>query len=60
MVEDDDDTLSGNFSESVVKEIIALERRFYFDKRNAKTERKRQLKKIIERYTSIEASADDT
>jgi hypothetical protein len=46
--------------ESIVKEIIALERSYFFEKRNVKTERQRKLRELIERHTNIKDAADDT
>jgi len=39
---------------SVMHEIIELERKFYFEKRNVKTDRLRKVKDIIERHTPFE------
>ena len=38
----------------VIREIIELERSYFFEKRNVKTERQRKLRDIIERHTRIE------
>lgn len=35
----------------IIREIIELERSYYFEKRNVKTERQRKLREIIERHT---------
>lgn len=34
----------------IIREIIELERSYFFEKRNVKTERQRKLKEIIERH----------
>ena len=34
----------------IVREIIELERSYFFEKRNVKTERQRKLREIIERH----------
>lgn len=46
--------------EPIIKEIIALERSYFFEKRNVKTERQRKLREIIERHTNTKGSGDDT
>ena len=38
--------------EKVINEIISLERNYYFEKKNVKTERQRKLREIIERAAS--------
>lgn len=35
----------------IIQEIISLERLYYFEKKNVKTERQRKLKEIIERHS---------
>lgn len=35
----------------VIQEIISLERLYYFEKRNVKSERQKKLKEIIERHS---------
>ena len=47
-----EDTESQNTHEPVIKEIIELERAYFFEKRNVKTERQRKLRDIIERHTN--------
>ncbi|MEQ8435417.1 MAG: hypothetical protein RIA71_14385 [Oceanicaulis sp.] len=37
--------------EPIIREIIELERSYFFEKRNVKTERQRKLREIIERHT---------
>jgi len=44
---------AGNKHEGIIKEIIALERDYFFEKRNVKTERQRKLKEIIEKHTKL-------
>lgn len=49
----DDETKSVEVrQEKIIKEVIFLERKFFFEKRNVKTERQRRIKDIIERHTS--------
>ena len=40
-------------NDAIIKEIIALERSYFFEKRNVKTERQRKLRELIERYTKV-------
>lgn len=35
----------------IIREIIELERSYFFERRNVKTERRRKLKELIERHT---------
>lgn len=44
----------------IIREIIELERSYFFEKRNVKTERQRKLREIIERHTKPGDSADDS
>jgi len=46
--------------EPIVREIIELERSFFFEKRNVKTERQRKLRDLIERHTKPGALANDS
>ena len=41
-------------NDPIVREIIELERSYYFEKRNVKTERQRKLREMIERHTKLE------
>ena len=54
----EDDT--GGDIDNVISEVIELERRYFFEKRNVNTERRKKLLGIIERHTKPEAVADDT
>lgn len=56
MVREDD---SGGDTNTVIREVIGLERSYFFEKRNVKTERLRKLRDIIERHTKLEAVSDD-
>jgi len=47
-------------TDSVVREIIELERSYFFEKRNVKTERLRKLREIIERHTKPEIGSHDS
>ena len=40
-------------NDPIIREIIELERAYYFEKRNVKTERQRKLREIIERNTKL-------
>lgn len=44
----------------IIREIIELERSYFFEKRNVKTERQRKLREIIERHTKPGEMDDDT
>lgn len=57
-VQEDDDSQGEH--EPIIKEIIALERSYFFEKRNVKTERQRKLREIIERHTNAKGDGDDT
>lgn len=46
--------------EPIIKEIIELERQYFFEKRNVKTERQRKLRELIERRVRPGEQADDT
>ncbi|MBN7757691.1 hypothetical protein JYP46_12765 [Nitratireductor aquimarinus] len=46
--------------EPIIREIITLERSYFFEKRNVKTERQRKMREIIERHTAAKGSGDDT
>lgn len=47
-------------TEAVIQELVELERQFYFEKRNVKTERQRKVRELIERHTPVGDSSDDT
>ena len=57
MVSEDD---TSDDTDTVIREVIELERRYFFEKHNVRTERRRKLRDIIERHTKPEAVADDT
>jgi len=40
-----------NKQDPIIREIIELERSYFFEKRNVKTERQRKIREIIERHT---------
>lgn len=44
----------------VIRDIIELERRYYFEKRNVKTERQRKLRELIERHTKPGDHSNDS
>ena len=44
----------------IIREIIELERSYFFEKRNVKTERQRKLREIIERHTKPKDTSNDT
>lgn len=47
-------------NDPIIREIIELERSYFFEKRNVKTERQRKLRDIIERHTKLGADTYDT
>ena len=47
-------------NEHIIREVIELERRYFFEKRNVKTERQRKLRDLIERHTKPGDHADDS
>lgn len=51
---------SGGDTNTVIREVIELERSYFFEKRNVKTERLRKLRDIIERHTKSEVFSDDS
>ena len=46
--------------DGVIQELVELERQFYFEKRNVKTERQRKVRELIERHTPVGDSTDDS
>lgn len=44
----------------IIREIIELERSYFFERRNVKTERQRKLRDLIERHTKPGSSEDDS
>lgn len=56
---DSEDTSNAKH-EPIIKEIIGLERQYFFEKRNVKTERQRKLREIIERHTKAGGAEDDS
>lgn len=46
--------------DAIIKEIIGLQRSYFFEKRNVKSERQRKLRDIIERHTKVESASDDS
>ena len=47
-------------NDPIIREIIELERSYFFEKRNVKTERRRKLRDIIERHTKLEVYDSDS
>lgn len=46
--------------EPIIREIIELERSYFFEKRNVKTERQRKLREILERHTKLGFNSNDS
>ena len=59
MSEDNEEMVSDEdqVSERLIEEIISLERKFYFEKRNVVTERQRAIREIIEKYAKTNGGA---
>jgi hypothetical protein len=57
-MQEDNDVLG--MHEPIIKEIIELERSYFFEKRNVKTERQRKLREVIERHTNTGGAGDDS
>lgn len=47
-------------NDPIIREIIELERSYFFEKRNVKTERQRKLRDLIERHTKPGSDNDDS
>lgn len=47
-------------NDPIIREIIELERRYFFEKRNVNTERRRSIRDIIERHTKVWSAEDDS
>ena len=47
-------------NDPIVREIIELERSYFFEKRNVNTERQRKLRELIERHTKPGDNANDS
>lgn len=56
---DSDDGPKGEH-EGIIKEIIALERSYFFEKKNVRTERQRKLREVIERHTKAGGAENDS
>lgn len=48
-----EDEIQDTEDDPIVREIIELERSYFVEKRNVKTERQRKLREIIERHTKV-------
>ena len=47
-------------NEMILKEIIDLERHYFFEKKNVKTERQKKLRELIERHINAKGAEDDS
>lgn len=47
-------------NDQIIREIIELERSYFFEKRNVKTERQRKLRELIERHTKLGDQENDS
>ena len=48
----DNENIHDMKNDPIVREIIEMEREYFFGKRNVNTERRRKLREIIERHTN--------
>lgn len=48
-----EDEIVESEDDPIIREIVELERSYFFEKRNVKTERQRKLREIIERHTKL-------
>ncbi|MCE8532261.1 hypothetical protein KBY24_02590 [Ruegeria pomeroyi] len=55
-----EEEVNSSKNDPIIREIIELERSYFFEKRNVKTERQRKLREIIERHTKPGAADDDS
>ena len=46
-----EDVIQDTKYDPIIREIIELERKYFFERHNVKTERRRKLREIIERHT---------
>lgn len=58
MANEQDDPTGKN--DPIIREIIELERSYFFEKRNVKTERQRKLRELVERHTKSGDGDDDS
>ena len=56
----EEEKIQDNKNDHVIREIVELEREYFFEKRNVKTERRKKLRKLIERHTKQGDHADDS
>ena len=55
----DDEKLSAEVN-NIIRELIELERNYFFERRNVKTERRRKLRDLIERHTKPGDQGNDS
>ena len=55
-----DGDIEDHKNDPIIREVIELERSYFFEKRNVKTERQRKLRDIIERHTSMRVDSNDS
>jgi len=55
-----EEVIEGTQTDPVIREIIELERTYFFEKRNVKTERRRKLRDLIERHTKPGDDVNDS
>ena len=55
-----EDALQNDENDPIIREVIELERSYFFEKRNVKSERQRKLRDLIERHTKPGDHEDDS
>lgn len=48
-----DNDIKDETIDQIIREVIELERKYYFEKRNVTTERRKKLREIIEKHTTV-------
>ena len=55
-----DDEAHHGKNNPIIREIIELERSYFFERRKVRTERQRKLRSLIERHTKLEEQEHDS
>ena len=56
----EEEKMQDSENDQIIREIVELERRYFFEKRNVKTKRRRKLRELIERHTKPGDYTDDS
>lgn len=46
--------------EAIIRKIVEIERKYYFEKRNVKTERQRKIRELVEQCVDLRGMRDDS